>query len=461
MTGTIPDNFSIQLYNPDQTVAVKMGQTNWTRTDSWEFELPIQTFKLPSKSELDRDPGRGSPADLIPRIMFRWKKDGKLSRDMTCYMCGRNLGGRKNKEPDITIAFFKASKDSTVTIYEPNLHRVEVEDRKGLELVLLFSAEVIKELYLNPKPDVFNVSSGSGVVGPTTAGAVGNAGKRKNSRPSGGGGGGGTPPVAGATVMSGANTSSSPAAHSASAIPNSSSSGSGSAAPRPNHTPPGPSSAEIEAETRRLQAMVEREEREREKRERAEQKRIKKMLEEEEKEARKREAEIAKETERLRKKYGIEGQALPAHAGAPGGGGVHSPPAPALPPRTNQNQMPPQFAPPPPPPPPPHWGQGQQHLAAPALPPRPLSAGPGGPGGGGGRPFGSGILNNLLHGHVPLVGNIIGGGGSGGGNPPPPPHMNPPPGQRPSGSGRHNGGGGRRRSDEERRRVQRKRSMGW
>ncbi|KAK4217866.1 hypothetical protein QBC37DRAFT_24132 [Rhypophila decipiens] len=416
-TAMIPDNFNIQLYNPDQSVTVKMLQGGWNKTDNWEFELPVQTFKLPSTSELDRDPGRGSPADLVPRIMFRWKKDGKLSRDMTCYMCGKNLGGRKNKEPDITIAFFKASRDSVVTIYEPNLHRVEVEDRKGLELVLLFGAEIIKDLYLNPKPDVFNVSGTAAVIAT-------NGGKRKNSRPSGG-----TPPVAMSGALGTNNTtpgsrpSPTQASHSASAI-------SSSAAAKPTQGLPGPSSAEIEAETRRLQAMVEREEREREKRERAEQKRIKKMLEEEEKEARRREAEIAKETERLRKKYGIEGQALPSQP-APAAGPAHNPP---LPPRTNQSQMSPQFAPPPP-----HWGyQQNQNLAAPVLPPRPLSAGPGsGPGGGGGgggsgsgRPFHSGILNSLWHG--------------GGGNPPPPPHMNPP------------GGGGSRPHG---RKVHRKKSM--
>lgn len=433
-TATIPDSFTIQLYNPDQSVTVRMVQGGWNKTDSWEFELPVQTFKLPSASELDRDPGRGSPADLIPRVMFRWKKDGKLSKDMTCYLCGKNLGGRKSKEPDITVALFKASRESIVTIYEPNLHRVEVEDRKGLELVILFGAEIIKELYISPKPDVFNVSGGAAAA----AAAASGSGRRKDSRPSNGT----TPPVA----MSGALNSGPPpkqTSYSAtSAIPVSSSSTS-----PPTKT--GPSSAEVEAETRRLQAMVEREEREREKRERAEQKRIKKMLEEEEKEQRRREAEIAKETDRLRKKYGIEGQALPSEPqpqrpqAQPSGTHNHNPP---LPPRTN---YPPQFAPPPP-----HWQQNQGNLVAPALPPRPLSAGP--PGGGPGYhahsgPFHSGMLNSLLH-H---------GGGSGGGNPPPPPHMNNPS----AGSGRPGGGRDdwrrRRKSEEERRKVHRKRSMGW
>ncbi|KAK0711301.1 hypothetical protein B0H67DRAFT_584929 [Lasiosphaeris hirsuta] len=298
-TAGAPDTFAVHLYNPDQSVSVKMVPGGWNKSDSWEFDMPVQTFRQPSASELDRQ--QGAPADLVPRILFRWKKDGRLSKDMTCYMSGTSLGGRKNKEPDITIAMFKAARDSAVTVYEPNLHRVEIEDRKGLELVILLSAEVIKELYITPKMDIFNVQGGAPPV------AV-NGGRRKNSRPS--------PP---------------PAAAMPGAIPQSLPPGAGSAAPaKPKPTvhfaantapaalagPAGAAarrpSAEIEAETRRLQAMVEREEREREKRERAEQKRIKKMLEEEDRERRRREAEVAKETERLRKQYGVEGQDLPS-----------------------------------------------------------------------------------------------------------------------------------------------------
>ena len=62
---------------------------------------------------------------------------------------------------------------------------------------------------------------------------------------------------------------------------------------------------EIDAETERLRKLVEREERDRERKERDEQRRIKKMLDDEEKARKKREAEVAKETERLRKEYGV------------------------------------------------------------------------------------------------------------------------------------------------------------
>ncbi|KAK1781627.1 hypothetical protein QBC45DRAFT_405247 [Copromyces sp. CBS 386.78] len=376
-TALVPETFAIQLYNPDSTVAIKMVPGTWNKTDSWEFELPVQTFKQPSASELDRENGGLPPPDLMPRVMFRWKKDSKLSKDMTLYMCGKNLGGRRNKEPDITIAMFKTTTrrdgESVVTVYQPNLHRVEVEDRKGLELVLLLGAEVIKDLYLSPRLDVFNVGGGGSPVGV--------AGRRKNSKTTS------TPP--GVPIMSGA------------VAANGGPSGAGgqfiaaNAIRHPDTIPvsassaakPATSKADIDAETQRLKAMVEREEyerqkrerQEREKREQEEQQRIKRMLEEEEqRERQRREAEIAAETERLRREYGMEGQELPSI--------LHSPPAPqnagtfsssALPPRqTFQNTQPP-----------PHLfqqpSQGQLSPtttwgATPSLPPRPLSAGPSG-----------------------------------------------------------------------------------
>ncbi|KAK4114219.1 hypothetical protein N656DRAFT_705940 [Canariomyces notabilis] len=361
----VPDSFTIQLYNPDQAVAVKMVPGTWNKSDSWEFDLPTQTFRKPTTSELDREHQNTSPAvaDLTPRIMFRWKKDGRLSKDMTCSMCGTRLGTRKNKEPDITIAMFRAARESIMTVYQPNLHRVDLEDRKGLEIVLLLGSEVIKDLYLMPKVDIFNVQGGAPVSN----------GKRKNSRPAGS--------PTGAAPMSGALAAN---------IPPSAAATTATPATRPsavaaaNSTAPstGPASnPEIEAETRRLQAMVEREERERRKAELAEQKRIQKMIQEEEKERRRREAEIEKETERLRKKFGVEGQQLPSDR-------------PPLPPRAQGNAGPsPVFSPPPHPHPPPHKAhhspnpQQQQGLSpwgyptslgtpAPALPPRPVSAEP-------------------------------------------------------------------------------------
>ncbi|KAJ4304227.1 hypothetical protein N0V88_001840 [Collariella sp. IMI 366227] len=292
-SALVPETFAVQLYNPDQIVTVKMLSGSWGKSDSWEFDLPVKTFRTPTLSALDREQQNSSPAaaDLVPRIMFRWKRDGLLSKDMSCYMSGKKVGGRKSKEPDITIGMLKASRESILTIYQPNLHRVEVEDRKGLELALLLSSEVIKDFWLAPKTDVFNVQGG----GPSP-----NGNKRKNSRP---------------IVATTTSASAVPAMSGAlSNLPPSQPTPSSFSPAIKRTTPPPTSNPEIDAETRRLQAMVEREQREREKAERAEQKRIQKMIDDENKERRRREAEVAKETERLRKVYGVQGQDLPPPA---------------------------------------------------------------------------------------------------------------------------------------------------
>ena len=46
-------------------------------------------------------------------------------------LAGKSTDGKKSKEPDITIAMFRKGKE--LTLYQPNMHRVEVEDMKGLE----------------------------------------------------------------------------------------------------------------------------------------------------------------------------------------------------------------------------------------------------------------------------------------------------------------------------------------
>ncbi|KAJ9165537.1 Protein transport protein SEC31 [Coniochaeta hoffmannii] len=409
----VPESFTLHLYNPDQGVTFKTLTSTWTKSDSWEFEMPTQSFRMPSSSALDREreDARQSPdgtavgAGLtVPRIVFRWKRDGRLSKDMTCYLVGKNLGGgKKSKEPDITVALFKAGKESAVTIYEPNLQRVEVEDRKGLEVVLLLGAEVIRDLYLVPRQDVFNVSGGPG--------AALNGGRRKNSRPSP------TPPAA----MSGALGNVPPQQATSAYAP-------------PGPSPPHTATADIDAETRRLQAMVAQEEREREKREKAEQKRIKKMLEEEEKERRRREAEVARETERLKKLYGVQGQDLPSSS-------------PPLPPRQNQQGSSGALYPPPQ-----GAGGGWYGSTAPPphLPPRPLSVGPvsqQGPGPSWWRGHGAtGPPPQQEHGGRTWRSGS-GGAGAGLGI------LNP----AAASSGFFGGG----REDKERKKVQKKRSMHW
>lgn len=313
-TPLVPDSVSLTLYDPDQTVVIRRVQSGWNRSETWEFEMPERTFKVPSASLLDRSQQTDTAEDpTVPKIMFRWKRDGRMSKDMTCYLVGKSVDGKKSREPDITIALFSQGKIDAVTMYEPNMRRVELEDRKGLEVVLLLGAEVIRSLYLSPKSDVFNLSSSS-------ASSSSSPGRRKNSRPP-------TTSAAAPPVMSGATV----------------------AATIPPQGRPHSKSNPVDAETKRLQALVaedeQRKAKERERRDREEQERIRKMLhDEEERERRRREEEVEKETERLRREYGVQGQILssssspsaasgpppvlpPRHQHAPSGGGPASPQA--------------------------------------------------------------------------------------------------------------------------------------
>ncbi|KJR87808.1 uncharacterized protein SPSK_07370 [Sporothrix schenckii 1099-18] len=374
-TPKIPDSFAVQLYNPDQSVVVRYTPRSWNRTESWEFEIPIETFRAPSASRLDRQQmlpestatssaaAGDAVVNVTPKNAFRWKRDGRLgNKDMTCYMTGQTVGLQRSKEPDITVALFKHARDPAVTIYEPNLQRVEVQDRKGLDLVLLLSAQVIRDLYLVPRSDPFNLEGGAAATG---------GGRRKNSRPAGA-----TLPI----PAPGSAANIAPSGHGAGSRPHATHDGPAVMTSAIASGPGGPvggggggsvagstpSAAAIDAETKRLQAMLEREEKERAKREREEERRIKKMLEAEEKEQRLREAEIAKETERLRRKYGTEGQELPSAVPPPPGPPSASRPVPPPPPPTASSYNNGYYYPPP-----------QQHyLQHPALPPRPVSAGP-------------------------------------------------------------------------------------
>ncbi|KAH6603617.1 hypothetical protein Trco_008392 [Trichoderma cornu-damae] len=265
-----PDSFSVLLYNPDQSVAVRRNAGGWNRADSWEFEMPERTFKLPSASRLDRETGSNEVSDLSPSIMFHWKRDGRLNKDMTCYMSGKSVGGKKSKEPDITVAMYRSDKHGdAVCIYEPNMARVEVEDRKGLEVVLLLSAVVVRDLHFAPRQDPFNVSG----AGPASAA---NGKGRRGSRPP-------APSPNDPALASGAL---------------------GDAPPPLSHAA---RQAEIDAETRRLQAMVAEEERQRRERlAREEEEKTRRMLrQEEEAQRRWRQAEVDAETERLRREYGV------------------------------------------------------------------------------------------------------------------------------------------------------------
>jgi hypothetical protein len=231
---------------------------------------------LSSSSALDRSQHDPFASDIAPKIAFKWKKDGKLSKDLVCFVSGQasNPDGskKKSKEPDITVAIFHNLKE--VMLYEPNLQRIEMEDMKGLEVVLLLGTTVIKDVYFKQIKETFNINEAA----------------RKNSAGNG---------LNSSAV--GSPTNLSPTR-------------SNSAQQRDPRVPPTDprSQWEIDAETARLAKQAAEEERQRKRQEEAEQREIKKMLEAEEKERRRQEAEIEKETERLRKLYGQQGPYPPA-----------------------------------------------------------------------------------------------------------------------------------------------------
>ncbi|KAH8723028.1 hypothetical protein GQ44DRAFT_621478 [Phaeosphaeriaceae sp. PMI808] len=156
-----PTEFAIQLYNPDTQVIVKQQTTKWSSTISWEFSIPQITFRMPSSSDLDRtqtDPGADANT---PRVNFAWRKEGRLGKDMTCYMTGKSTDPvgkkvKKSKEPDIAVAMFSGMKE--VTIMEPNLYRIEIEDYKGLEVALLLGAAVIRDLFFSDLGEQFHIT---------------------------------------------------------------------------------------------------------------------------------------------------------------------------------------------------------------------------------------------------------------------------------------------------------------
>lgn len=334
----LPTEFTIQLYNPDQQVVVKWHVGTW-RSDAYcEFEMPQQSFRKPSTSALDRTQSDPAASDITPKLGFRWRKDGKLSKDFVCTLSGKssNPDGskRKHREPDITIALFRHFKE--ITIYEPNLSRVDMEDPKGLEVVLLLGAIVIREVFSSNMREAFNITESSRR----------NSAENNNS----------TCPLGLSTAPSPpsrrhAHTVSTPIIPATSQTQPSTSS-------RPPPTDPR-SQWELDAETARLRAAQENEQRARRKSEHAETKRVKRMLEEEERKAREKRKEIDRETERLRKLYAQDQRQGPPR--------LNNGPAPQ--PSSRYGYQPPSNLQPPP--------QGYAVTAYPPAPvPRPHSAAP-------------------------------------------------------------------------------------
>jgi hypothetical protein len=297
----LPSEFTIQLYNPDQQVVVRQKPGSWNTTPHWEFEMPQQTFRQPSTSALDRTQNDPAASDTTPKINFKWQKDGKLTKDLVCKLSGKttNPDGskRKNREPDITVAIFKQLRE--LTLYEPNLYRVEMEDPKGLEVVLLLGAIVIRDVYFGQMRQTFNISEATRRDSSDGRG-------RKSSSPAAA-----LVDLVGAPVIPPRQTNitgplTSPYGPNSGRPPNPSI----NIPIRESRPPPTDprSQWEIDAETARLKKQAEVEERERKRQEAAETKRVKRMLEAEERETRRKQEEVEKETKRLQKLYGKEQQ---------------------------------------------------------------------------------------------------------------------------------------------------------
>ena len=292
---------------------MKYRPGSWNSATSWDFEMPQKTFRQPSASALDRTSSDPAASITTPKINFKWKKEGKLSKDLVCMLSGKSSepdgSKRKNREPDITISMFKHLRD--ITLYEPNLYRVEMEDSKGLELVLLLSAIVIRDVYFGHMRQAFNISDiprrNSGEpqqrLSPWSTKDLVPLTVQQ------------TPQISSSTILQPHHTSKLPRTETRNSIPPPPlpnvrpSTATRTSSSRPPPTDPR-SQWEIDAETIRLKKQVEHEEREKRDAERAEMKRIKRMVEAEEREAHRKQAEIDKETERLKRRYANEQQSV-------------------------------------------------------------------------------------------------------------------------------------------------------
>lgn len=322
---TLPHDFAIQLYNPDQQVTVDVKDGKWGASDSYEFSLPSVAFRTPSASHLDREQSDPAILPITPKINFVWRKESKLSKDLTCYMTGKSTDmdtkKKSKRDPDIAVALWRSLRE--LTIYESNLDRLDLEDPKGVEVVLLLSAIAIRDLWFHKDGlrEAFSIGhlpnerklSGGGRK-------LSNSNRMQNAVS-----------IVGAPALSyhppsmyGApallqgemppQQSQRPAAAANSSLPQGAPSPPASSKPPPPHAD-SRSKWELDAETARLQAQAEaeakaehRRQKEKAKTDEAERKRLQRMVEEEERSRRKKEADIEKETERLRRLYGVQQQ---------------------------------------------------------------------------------------------------------------------------------------------------------
>jgi len=330
----MPSEFTIQLYNPDQQVRVSQRFASLTGAPRWDFSLPQSTFRTPSASALDRTQDDPTADATIPKIKFSWKKE-KLSKDVGCYMTGKStdmIKKKHKKEPDIAVAMYKSLKE--ITVYEPNLHRCDLEDAKGLEVVLLLGAAVIRDIFFTS-----NIKQAFNVTDPVRQNSASSAGKLHSktsiiqpspsstaepvpSLPIRSNQGMRSAALAGLYAPSHSTPQASPPQMHGALHPHPPAQTS-QQHPRPPPPPPPITDPrtqwEIDAETARLRATHEaeartfraREEarrREREQKDEDEARRLRRIVEEEERARRKKAEEVERETQRLRGIYGVQRQ---------------------------------------------------------------------------------------------------------------------------------------------------------
>ncbi|PNS21734.1 Protein transport protein SEC31 [Sphaceloma murrayae] len=324
----IPGEFTIQLYEPDQQVVVRRKSGGIASSSSYEFDMPQTSFRTPSVSTLDRTQSDPLATATTTKLQFAWRKEGKLSKDYTCFMTGKStdtVTKKSKRDPDIAIALFRSLRE--VTIYEPNLSRVELEDLKGLEVVIILAAATIRDIYIgNNLREIFNIedpptrklSSGGRKVVPTPS--------QIPPQPS--------KPANGQRIPTTVNPNLTNPQQAPTKSPQ---------IPSPAQAKPTPPTAgkdarqqwAIDAETARLKAQVASEEKEaarlaaqrkrdKEKADEAETKRLRKLVEAEQKEAKKKQRAVEEETERLRRKYGQNLPSLPVRPGGSSGSGSNT-----------------------------------------------------------------------------------------------------------------------------------------
>ncbi|KAF2136017.1 uncharacterized protein K452DRAFT_322692 [Aplosporella prunicola CBS 121167] len=335
----MPSEFTIQLYDPNQQVIVRQKSGSWGGTASYEFQMPVNTFRLPSASTLDRTLNDPAADITTPKINFVWRREGKMNKDLSCFMTGRSTdpAGKKKKkgakEPAIAIALFRALRE--MTVYESNMYRVDIEDPKGLEIVLLLAAATIRDVFFGNPAETFN--TGDPNARKSSGGIL--TLKRKNSSPL-------TAMEAAVAAPAPAPTKTAPAitnhaphgtaidAMARKATPSAADLKRQSLPPLNTHPAAPPpldprAQWDIDAETARLRAQAEQQRRDRARSDAAEQRRTRKLLDgedkERERERRRRAAEVERETERLRRRYGSQDAAAAARPGMGMGYGYAGP----------------------------------------------------------------------------------------------------------------------------------------